>query len=115
MCFFEPVYEEFARTGEPPVCDCGGWLKPATISFGQAMPEEAMQRAFKEAAQADLVMSIGSTLEVQPAARVPLKAQEAGAFYAIVNLGATAHDRVADLRVESDAGEFLEAVVSHLD
>lgn len=110
----EPVFREFLETSEPPVCSCGGWLKPATISFGQAMPEEPLRRAFEAADKADVVISVGSTLEVQPAALVPLRARERGAYYAIVNLGPTAHDRLAGLRVEGDAGGFLSEVIARL-
>ena len=79
------------------------------------MPQEAMARAFRAAAQADVVISIGSTLEVHPAALVPLKAKDSGAFYAIINLGPTAHDGVADLRIEADASQFLRDVVTELE
>jgi NAD-dependent deacetylase len=110
----DPIYQEFARTGEPPECSCGGWLKPATVSFGQPMPQAALGRAFREADRADVVISIGSTLEVQPAALVPLRAQEHGAFYAILNLGPTAHDHRANLRVEADASQFLVRVLEEI-
>ncbi len=110
----DPVYAEFAGTGEPPVCGCGGWLKPATVSFGQAMPEAALRLAFRYAERSEVIISIGSTLEVQPAALVPLKAQESGAFYAIVNQGPTAHDGHASLRVEGDASQFLVRLLEEI-
>lgn len=110
----DPVYDEFERTGEPPRCSCGGFLKPATISFGQALPEDKLRRAFEAAERADSVLSIGSTLEVEPAASVPRAAHRGGAFYAIINQGPTAHDRLADLRIEGDAGAVLSEVVRHV-
>ena len=67
----DSFFDQFAESGEPPVCGCGGFLKPATISFGQAMPQEKLRAAFTLAAAADLVVSVGSTLEVEPAASVP--------------------------------------------
>ena len=110
----DPVYQEFAQTGEPPACSCGGWLKPATVSFGQAMPETALSQSFRNAERSEVVIAIGSTLEVQPAALVPLKAQEAGAFYAIINRGPTAHDRFADLRLEGDASQLLVGLLEEV-
>jgi NAD-dependent deacetylase len=111
----DPVYESFRATGEPPQCPaCGGFLKPATVSFGQEMPRDLLERAFREASEADLAISVGSTLEVEPAASVPLTAKRHGAFYVVLNLGATAHDAVADLRIEADASEFLQSLTGRL-
>lgn len=102
-----PHFEAFRRTRRCPVCPCGGRLKTATISFGQAMPQREMARAAEAAARCDLVVSIGSTLEVHPAASVPLMAVDRGVPYAIVNRGPTAHDLLATLRLEGDAVELL--------
>ena len=110
----DPFFEQFGETGEPPLCQCGGFLKPATISFGQAMPQDKLQAAFSWAGRADLVVSVGSTLEVEPAASVPLSAKDNGAFYVIINQGPTAHDQLADLRIEDDVNGFLPATVDHL-
>jgi NAD-dependent deacetylase len=111
----DPVYREFEQTRQPPKCShCKGFLKPATVSFGQSMPIEPMERALEMAAACDLVMAIGSTLEVEPAASVPRRAAAAGAFYVIINQGATAHDVLADLRVEGDATEILPAALAQL-
>ncbi len=113
---FEPdsFFEQFGETGEPPLCQCGGFLKPATISFGQAMPQDKLQAAFSWAVCADLVVSVGSTLEVEPAASVPRSAKDNGASYVIINQGPTAHDQLADLRIEDDVNAFLPATVDHL-
>ena len=108
----EPALEEFEATGDCPRCRaCGGVLKTATVSFGQPMPQAELQRAFRAARRADLVLAAGSTLEVQPAADVPLAAAGAGARYAIINRGPTAHDRFADLRLEGDVTALLPALV----
>ena len=109
-----PIYEAFAATREVPVCGCGGWLKPATISFGQALGPATLERAYAAARSARLAISIGSTLVVEPAASVPLIARQAGATYVVANLGETGHDQVCDLRVEADAAELLPAVVDAL-
>ncbi len=110
----DSVFERFRTTRQPPVCECGGFLKPATVSFGQAMPMDKLRAAFETARQADLAISVGSTLEVAPAASVPRTAHAAGAFYVIVNRGPTAHDDLADLRIAGDAGVVLPAVVQIL-
>ena len=108
------AFEEFKRTRKCPVCPCGGYLKAATVSFGQAMPEDCVEKAFAAAARADLAVSVGSTLEVQPAASVPLVVLEKGAPYVVINRGETAHDPIATLRLEGDVSEILPAVVQRL-
>ncbi len=110
----EPAFEEFRRTRSCPRCVCGGFLKSATISFGQAMPGDLVKKAFAAAEEADLAVSVGSTLEVQPAALVPLSVVENGMPYVVINLGPTAHDRLATLRLEGDVNEILPAVVENL-
>lgn len=85
-------FEAFKATRRPPSCACGGLLKPATISFGQPLRTADLERAARAAAAADLVLALGSTLSVYPAASVPLLAAERGAPYIIVNQGPTDHD-----------------------
>ncbi len=111
----DPVYSKFARTGDPPQCTCGGFLKPATVSFGQAMPRDKLEQAFEAAGRAQVVCSIGSTLEVEPAASVPRAAQQDGAFYAIINRGPTAHDTIADLKIEGDVNRILPELADRLE
>ena len=110
----EPAFKEFELTNKCPVCECGGYLKTATISFGQAMPQDLLEMAFEASSKADLVVSVGSTLEVQPAANVPLVALQNGAPYVVINQGATAHDGVATLRLEGDINEILPAAIEPL-
>lgn len=107
----DPVFQEFARTRQPPLCRCGGFLKPATVSFGQEMPHDKLAQAFRLAETADLVLAVGSTLEVEPAASVPRQGKRSGASYAIVNRGPTAQDHLADLRIEGDAVAVLAKAV----
>ncbi|MHC4469950.1 MAG: SIR2 family NAD-dependent protein deacylase [Planctomycetota bacterium] len=109
----EPHYEAFRRTRRPPVCPCGGFLKAATISFGQSLVEEDLARAFSAAASADLGVSLGSTLSVHPAASVPLAAAERGVPYAVVNRGATDHDGLpaVTLRLDGDVVEIFPRAV----
>ena len=109
----EPHLESFAETGEPPLCHCGGFLKPATISFGQQLSASDVARAFETAKRADLVIALGSTLGVTPAADIPLEAAASGAGYAIVNRGATEHDGLplVTLRIEGDVGAVFPPAV----
>lgn len=107
---------QFFRTERrAPRCSCEGLLKPATISFGQALRPEVLQAAARHAAQADLVLALGSTLSVQPAASLPLIALRAGAAYAIVNRGPTEHDELATLRLEGDVSEIVPPAVAALE
>jgi NAD-dependent protein deacetylase/lipoamidase len=109
----EPHFEFFRVNRKPPLCDCGGFLKPATISFGQSLEPQALERAQEGALRADLVVALGSTLSVYPAASFPLLAAQHGARYVIINRGATDHDREASvsLRIEGDVGEIFPAAV----
>ncbi len=109
----EPHFEHFRRTRQPPLCECGGFLKPATISFGQSLDAAELERATDAAMATDLVVALGSTLSVCPAASFPLMAARRGVPYIIVNRGATEHDHLAcvTLRLESDVGEIFPDAV----
>jgi NAD-dependent deacetylase len=99
--------------GRAPDCDCGGYIKTATVSFGQSMPEEAMQRAQKWANDCDLFIAIGSSLVVWPAAGFPLQAKKSGARLVIVNREATEFDSIADLVIRDDIGDALAPLIVH--
>lgn len=93
----------FEATGDPPDCRvCGGLVKSATISFGQAMPAEAMARAEAFAREADLFLVLGSSLVVYPAALLPIAAKRAGATLVIANREPTDLDPYADLVLRGD-------------
>lgn len=105
----------FERTRAVPTCArCGGWLKMATISFGQALRPEVIARGFAEAAACDLVLALGSTLSVHPAASIPLAARRRGVPYVVVNRGPTDHDDVATLRLEGDVAAIVPPAVAAL-
>src|SRR5215469_15396648 len=100
--------------GCAPDCpDCGGFIKTATISFGQAMPDAAMQRASDLSQACDLFLAIGSSLSVMPAAGFPLMAKRHGARLVIINREATELDAIADLVVRQDIGTVLEPLIVH--
>jgi NAD-dependent deacetylase len=106
-------FEAFSATRCAPRCACGGLLKPATISFGQPMRPTDLERAATAAAETDLVLALGSTLSVYPAASIPLLAAERGAPYIIVNQGATAHDDhpAVTLRLHGDVMAIVPPAV----
>jgi NAD-dependent deacetylase len=109
----EPHLDFFRINRRPPVCGCGGFLKFATISFGQSLNPEALQRASDAASKTDLVIALGSTLSVYPASLFPLMAAQRGIPYVIINRGATEHDgetRVS-LRLEGEVGEIFPPAV----
>jgi NAD-dependent deacetylase len=109
----EPHFEFFRANRKPPLCDCGGFLKPATISFGQSLDPDVLEKAGQAAAGADLVVALGSTLSVYPAASFPLLAAQAGAPYVIINRGPTEHDHEpsVSLRIDGDVAEIFSAAV----
>jgi len=94
--------------------DCGGMVKPATIMFGQSMPEEEMRRAWDCAAGCDLLFMIGSSLQVEPAASIPRVAAERGASLIFINRTETPWDHIASVRFTEAAGEVMERIVSSL-
>jgi NAD-dependent deacetylase len=108
-----PHFEQFRRTRRPPRCECGGFLKPATISFGQNLRPEDLARAQTAARETDLVIALGSTLSVHPAASIPLLAARQGVPYAIINRGPTDQDDLPEvtLRLEGDVGEVFPRAV----
>jgi NAD-dependent deacetylase len=110
----EPHFEFFRINRKPPVCDCGGFLKPATISFGQSLDPQVLECAQKAALAADLVIALGSTLSVYPAASFPLQAAQRGIPYIIINRGATEHDQepCVSLRIEDDVGVIFPSAVN---
>jgi NAD-dependent deacetylase len=104
--------DAFERDGNAPLCgECGGFVKTATISFGQAMPAEAMRRAQTETLAADLFIVAGSSLVVYPAAAFPERAKRNGAALVIVNREPTGLDRIADLVLNRAIGEALGSAV----
>jgi len=102
------VKEQFdAQDAHAPDCSCGGFIKTATVSFGQAMPVDEMRRAEALTKSCDLFLVVGSSLVVWPAAGFPLMAKRNGAALVIVNRDPTEFDDIADLVVRADIGEVF--------
>ncbi len=105
----------FLEDGRLPACrDCGGIVKTAVISFGQALPKDAWVRAEDETLAADLYLVLGSSLTVFPAAGLPRMAWEAGTPLVIVNRDPTPLDRLATLSLREEIGPLMTAAVAQL-
>jgi NAD-dependent deacetylase len=103
----DPIIRQLVGDFSSPKCDaCGGILKSATVSFGQAMPEQAMRQAQEWTEQAKIFIVMGSSLQVQPAASFPVVAKRNGALLAIINREPTPLDDYADVVHQGPIGEF---------
>ena len=108
----DDIEERLASGVKVPCCDtCSGILKPDTISFGQAMPEDKMKRAMEHAGECDLCIVLGSSLVVYPAASVPLQAARSGAKLMIINREPTPMDDQAKLVIRESVSRALEAII----
>jgi NAD-dependent deacetylase len=99
---------------DPRCTDCGGFLKAATILFGQKVPEQALKRAREMAAACDLFLVVGSSLKVTPAATLPRLALSRDVPFIIVNLQPTPLDDYADVVIHERAGMVLPEIVAYL-
>ncbi len=109
----KPHLEYFRIHRKTPLCECGGYLKSATISFGQSLDASALNSAHNAALNADLVVALGSTLSVYPASTFPLIAARRQVPYIIVNRGATEHDcePFVSLRFDCDVQDIFPRAV----
>jgi len=108
--------QKWLEAGEiDPSCDnCNGYVKPATISFGQSMPEAEMSRALECSTVCDLLLMIGSSLQVEPAASIPREAHSRGAKLIYINRTETATDHIAEVCFRENAGQVLGELVNTL-
>ncbi len=109
---WEQAMELINKGNKAPECICGGYYKPDTISFGQAMPRDETREAERLSSGCDLFIAVGSTLLVQPAALMPKYAKSSGAFLTILNLSDTPYDNECDLLIREKAGPVLSTVVA---
>lgn len=110
-----PVMEKFLQDGLVPRCPaCGGVLKPNVILFGEQLPVSEFNGARKVSRKADVMLIIGSSLEVAPASDLPVLARQNGARLVIINMEATALDDYADIIIRGDAAEILPSIVQSL-
>jgi NAD-dependent deacetylase len=111
----EPLLQTFGDTNEVPLCEkCGGLLKHATISFGQSLPQMVLYRSVKLARDADLMLVVGSSLVVTPAADLPRETKQRGGRLVIINRDETPLDYLADAIIRTPIGESLLQIERHL-
>jgi NAD-dependent deacetylase len=109
------IQERLRKGTKVPYCDdCGGPLKPATISFGQSMPERETEEAYHRSSTCDLFIVIGSSLVVQPAASMPLVAKRNGAKLVIINRDSTPYDDMADIVIHGQAGSTMANILEYI-
>ena len=112
----EVVLDRVREGDDDPHCErCGGLMKSATISFGQALIEADVDRAMAVAERCDVCLAVGSTLSVWPAAGVPLAAARRGARLIIVNDGGTDLDEAASALIQGRCGDILPALVAAVE
>jgi NAD-dependent deacetylase len=99
---------------DPACSKCEGFIKPATVSFGQPMPEQEMIRAFDCAVKCDLLLMIGSSLQVEPAASIPREARQAGARLIYINRTPTPTDNLAEIIFNENAGDVMAELVERV-
>jgi NAD-dependent deacetylase len=113
-----PVEEMRQKHPSPdhfPLCEkCHGILKPDVVFFGEMLPQATLMSAEREAEKCDLLIVIGSTLVVYPAAYMPMYAKRSGAKIVIINMGDTGHDNIADVLINAPAGETMTRIVARL-
>ncbi len=110
----DEVVARLAGGATMPACDCGRPLKPDVVLFGEYLPEEALDRAAGLAAGADLLLCVGSSLEVYPVGGLPELTLRAGGDLAIVTQGPTPWDERATIRLDGDVEDDLRALVAAL-
>jgi NAD-dependent deacetylase len=109
-----PMEDALASLPLPPCPECGEILKPGVVMFGELLPAAAIERAQVLAAEAGLLLVVGSSLEVHPIAGLPGQTIEAGGALAIVNRGGTRWDSRAELVLDAGAGETLSELAAAL-
>lgn len=98
----------------PPLCDCGAMLRPDIVWFGEALPERAIMKALEASRASDLMLVVGTSAVVQPAASMPILARQAGAFVVEINPDPTPISPYVDLTLRGKAGEIMPRVVEAL-
>jgi len=107
----DELHEMLLRNNPPPCTNCAGMLRPAVVFFGESLPEDVLEEATDEAAKSDLMLAIGSSLVVYPAAWLPERAKRSGAKLAIINRDPTPLDEIADLVINASAADVLASAL----
>jgi NAD-dependent deacetylase len=105
------MIERFLEEGEVPYCSCGGLLKPNVVLVGEQLPRWVLLEAWGEAERCDLMLVVGSSLEIVPAAEIPFVARRRGARAIVVNYQPTPLDSQADVVIHQDVAEMLPRII----
>jgi NAD-dependent deacetylase len=109
------IVEKYRSKDDVPDCElCHGILKPDVVFFGEMLPQSTLQNATFHATRCDLIIVIGSSLVVYPAASIPLYAKESGAKLVIINNTPTPCDDIADVIINHSAGEVMEKLLEEV-
>lgn len=112
----QPLFEDFLNNGNIPQCsECGGVVKPNVILFGEQLPIRELQAAQDATRKCDLMLIVGSSLEVAPASDIPILASRTGARLIVVNLEPTPADRVADVVIHARAADILPEIAHQVE
>jgi NAD-dependent deacetylase len=103
----DELHEMLLKQNPPPCPSCGGMLRPAVVFFGEELPEDVLEEATEKSMNCDLMIAIGSSLVVYPAALLPERAKRSGARLVIINHDPTPLDEIADLVINASAAEVL--------
>ncbi len=109
-----PQSDVAAGLKEPPQCRCGSMLRPDVVWFGEALPQEALERAFQEVGSADVVLVVGTSGLVQPAASLPDHGARNGAFIVEVNPEETPITEIADCLLQGLSGTVLPRLIAEM-
>jgi NAD-dependent deacetylase len=110
----EDLIRKMRKGDEIPTCECGGWIKPDVILFGEKMPHKTVIAAEELVSSCDLLLVVGTSLEVQPAASLPFTAKHNRSTIAIINREPTFLDRIADYAFLGKAEEILPSLIKIL-
>ncbi|MBM4466791.1 MAG: NAD-dependent deacylase [Chloroflexi bacterium] len=108
------MIERFLEEGEVPNCQCGGLLKPNIVLIGEPLPRWVLLEAWGEAERCDLMLVVGSSLEIAPASEIPFVALRCGAKAIVVNLQPTPLDSQADVVIHQDVAEVLPRIIREI-
>ena len=112
---FGPGYRSYEDVSGQPGCpNCGARLYSSIVNFGDSLPEWDLKMSMEHAEKADLMLIVGSSLTVTPAAELPLITKRSGGKLVIINKGETALDNIADIRIWAGAGDTLEKVMKKI-
>jgi len=113
---FKDIIDIINEKGLPPRCvSCGGILKPDIIFFGEPLPQDAVEKAFSEAYKSDLILVLGTSLSVYPAAYIPDIVKSSGGKVIIINYSKTMKDYIGDIVIRGKLGEIIPKIVDEIE